>query len=75
MIERRGANAHAHVGRSLELRHWQIIAHRKLVQAAVSGNRQAFHEMGTVIFRSICQTHINLSPAHGSMVGVALLRR
>jgi hypothetical protein len=40
----------------------------------VRGNRKAFHELAPLYSGSIT-THINLSPAHGSMVGAALLRR
>ena len=51
VIERGGADAHAHVGGAPQLRCGEIVAQLELVQAAVSGDREAFHEIGTVIFR------------------------
>jgi len=53
VIERRGPHAQAHIRSSLQLRNGQVIAHGELAQVAVSGNREAFREIGTVIFRAI----------------------
>ena len=52
MVQRRGSHAHTDIRWPLHLRHRQIVAELELVQAAVGGDRQAFHEMGTVILRA-----------------------
>src|SRR5690348_3041260 len=70
VVERRRAHPNPDIGRPPDRRHRQIVSQLELVQSAMSRDGQAFHNNGTVIFRSFNQG-ILTSPAHGSIVGAA----
>lgn len=71
MVESGRSHADADVGGSLELGNREIVSQLDLIQATVSGDRQAFHKKGTVIFKAFNQG-ILTSPID---VGAALRRR
>jgi hypothetical protein len=52
MVERRGTHAHTNISRPPQLGYWEIVTQLELVETAVRGEGQAFHENGAVILMS-----------------------